>query len=70
MKLVLGLLSVAIGLGSLWSALRNRHVRDRSGWIYARQNGQPLYFWAMTVVFALMIVAGGLLLYAAFTDAS
>ena len=70
MKVVIGLLAVVIGLRGLWAALRDRHLRDRSGWIYARQARQPVYFWLMTIVFALMIGTGGFLLYAGSTEAS
>ena len=68
MKCLLGILSVIIGLEGFWSALRNRHLRDKSGWIYARAERQPLYFWVMTGVFALMVVTGGFLPYLAITE--
>jgi hypothetical protein len=68
MKFLLGVLSVIIGLEGLWSALRNRHLRDKSGWIYVRADRQPFYFWVMTAVFALMLVTGCFLLYVAVTD--
>lgn len=68
MKFLLGILSVIIGLEGFWSALRNRHLCDKSGWIYVRAERQPLYFWVMTGVLALMGVTGGFLLYLAITD--
>ena len=68
MKCLLGILSVIIGLEGFWSAFRNRHLRDKSGWIYVRADRQPLYFWVMTAVSALMVVTGGFLLYVAITD--
>ncbi|WP_420477663.1 hypothetical protein [Brevundimonas sp. FT23028] len=65
MKFLLGVLSLAIGLEGLWSAIRHRRLRDKSGWIYARVERQPLYFWVMTAVFVLMVGTGCLLLFAA-----
>lgn len=70
MKVMIGLVALVIGLGGLWSALRHRHLRDRSGWIYVRRAHQPVYFWLMTLVFALMTGTGGFLLFAASTEAS
>lgn len=68
MKFLLGVLSVIIGLEGLWSAIRHRRLRDKSGWIYARLERQPLYFWVMTVVFALMVGTGCFLLFLSITD--
>lgn len=68
MTFLLGALSVIIGLYGLWSALRDRHLRDKSGWIYVRAERQPLYFWVMTAVFAVMTGTGCFLLYVAVTD--
>ncbi len=68
MKFLLGMLSVIIGLEGFWSALRNRYVRDKSGWIYVRAERQPLYFRVVTAIYALMVVTGGFLLYAAITE--
>lgn len=65
MKFLLGVLSLAIGLEGLWSAIRHRRLRDKSGWIYARVERQPLYFWVITAVFVLMVGTGCLLLFAA-----
>lgn len=65
MKVLLGLLSVIIGLEGLWSAIRHRRLRDKSGWVYARAGRQPLYFWGMTTVFVLMAGTGCFLLYLA-----
>lgn len=67
MKFLLGVLSLAIGLEGLWSAIRHRRLRDKSGWIYARVERQPLYFWVMTAVFVLMVGTGCLLLFATTT---
>ena len=65
MTFLLGVLSLAIGLEGLWSAIRHRRLRDKSGWIYARVERPPLYFWVMTAVFVLMVGTGCLLLFAA-----
>lgn len=67
MKFLLGVLSLAIGLEGLWSAIRHRRLRDKSGWIYARVERQLLYFWVMTAVFVLMVGTGCLLLFATTT---
>jgi hypothetical protein len=68
MKLLLGVLSVIIGMQGLWSAIRHRRLRDKSGWIYARAEKQPLYFWVMTAVFALLVGTGCVLIFLAITD--
>ena len=68
MKFLLGVLSLAIGLEGLWSAIRHRRLRDKSGWIYARVERQPLYFWVMTAVFALLAGIGCVLIFLATTD--
>ncbi len=68
MKFLLGMLSVIIGLEGLWSALRNGYMRDKSGWIYVRAERQPLYFRVVMAIYALMVVTGGFLLYAAITE--
>ena len=62
MKFLLEILSVIIGLEGFWSALRNRHLRDKSGWIYVRTERNPLYFWVMTGMLALIGGTGGFLL--------
>ena len=67
MKTLIGLLCIGIGLRGLWAAIRDRHLRDRSGWIYARAGRNPVSFGVMTAVFALMIGVGGFLLHAAWS---
>lgn len=68
MNLLLGVLSIIIGMQGLWSAVRHRHLRDKSGWIYARADKQPLYFWVMTAVFALLVGIGCGLIFLAITE--
>ena len=65
MKAILGVLAIVIGSSGLWRALRDGHLRDKSGWIYGRVGRNPGTYWFMVSVCVAMIVVGGLLVWAA-----